>query len=196
MALPTHSTLECDKAPKHFLQHTTINSPIVRLWLLWRRSVECWQSVQDNAVHGALIRLCCSPQYPCPYLVTTLCVPSLLHTSTKRMHMVHISQLSFYRSLASIHFYSEKLSGLSEPKVVHCWESCLCRRNLGVLTIMGSGSGCQRSEAWGTWPHDEAAIFHISSHNDTWPEALLLLGQQASAFSFYYIHFTKTPQGL
>ena len=23
--------LECDKAPKHFLQHTTINSPIVRL---------------------------------------------------------------------------------------------------------------------------------------------------------------------
>ena len=100
---------------------------------------QCWPWLLDLIILQSPVSV--------SHLVTTLCVPSLLHTSTKRMHMVHISQLSFYRSLASIHFYSEKLSGLSEPKVVHFWERCLCCRNLCVLTIMGSGFGCQRSEA-------------------------------------------------
>ena len=180
------------------------------LWLLWRRSVECWQSVQDNAGQGPLIRLCSSPQSPCPYLVTTLCVPSLLHTSTKRMHMVHISQLSFYRSLASIHFYSEKLSGLSEPKVVHCLESCLCRWNLCVLTIMGSGADCQRSEAvhmvnmaWGTWhgEHGEQVNMMRQQYFIASPQSHVIRGTSASrpsAFSqlLIIIHFAKTPQGL
>ena len=129
----------------------------MRLWLLWRRSVACWQSVQDNAGHGSLIWLCCSPQYPCcPYLVTTLCVPSLLHTSTRSMHMVHISQLSFYRSLASIHFYSEKLSGLSEPKVVHCWESWV----LG-LAVKG-----RRHEEHGHMMRQQYFIFHVTMTRD------------------------------
>ena len=164
-ALPTHSTLECDKAPKHFLQHTTINSPIVRLW---RRSVACWQSVRDNAGHGSLIWLYCSPQYPCPTWSPRSVFPAYFILQQSACIWFTLANFHFTGPLPLYIFIAKSYQDCLNPRSSTAGKA-VCVAGISVSSpswVLGLAVKGRRHEEHGHMMRQQYFIFHVTMTRD------------------------------
>ena len=127
---------------------------------LWRRSVECWQSGEDNTGHGPLIRLGSSIRVPIwsPRSI----FPAYFILQQRACIWFTLANFHFTGPLPLYIFIAKSYQDCLNPRTSTA-EKAVCVAGISLSSpswVLGLAVKGRRLSTWWTWSYDETPIFH------------------------------------